>query len=330
MGNLNQELYRRVVDEVLGLNEFEAKDKLCEILKGYSVEKLELDPNRYDITANIKKFIAEKDRQGMSHHTISNYQRHLGIFEQRMDKKLQEITKDDIAMFLDSRENDPRVTAKTTLQTIRYVLLSFFGWLKDEGIIDENPVERIPPYKTGKPMQKALTVDELETVREACETTREKALVELLYSTGCRLEEFVDLNIEDIDRQNKMVKVNGKSEKERIVFFSSKADIYLRKYLSIREDDCPALMVTERKPYRRLTHRGVQKIVRKIGERSGVNKQITPHVFRHTMATMMLNRGCPMSVVQELLGHDQLATTEIYARVTHSNKQQSYEKYFHQ
>ena len=197
-------------------------------------------------------------------------------------------------------------------------------------IITENPVLKIKPFKLKQYMVKALTIEELEIIREACNTPRQKALVEILYSTGCRLDEIVKVDLEDINWQDRSIKVIGKGNKQRLVFFSVRASIYLKKYIESRDDDCPALFVTERKPYRQLGGRQIQKEIAKIKNKAGFTKSLSPHIFRHTMATLMLNKGCPMSVVQELLGHENLSTTETYAKVTHEHKHQSYEKYFHQ
>lgn len=330
MVNLNIELYKRITNDIITaeINKLEAKYALANILEEYDVRRIVNNPRKYDLRYNVKVFLKDKERQGASKLTIESYGMQLNIFANMVNKKVQDITKDDITDFLDKRANNGRVKQMTTMETIRSILRSFFSWLEDEDIIDDNPMLKIKPYKLPKTMTKALTVEKLELVRDNCITPREKALVETLYSTGCRLEEVNRINIEDINWENHSIKVLGKGNKERLVFFSARCSIYLKKYLETRNDNHEALFVTERKPYRRLSRRSIQREIKRIGER--VNMRIYPHIFRHTMATLMLNRGCPMSVVQELLGHDDLATTQTYAQVTYSHKQQSYEKYFHQ
>lgn len=332
MLDYNLELYRRVVAEVIepGLNKYEAKDTLARILAGYKITKAVLDPKRYDLKTNIEKYLTDKKHQGLSNLTIMSYGLQLDIFAERVDKLVSEIARDDIKAFLVSRENDPGVNEKSTVETIRSILRSFFEWLEEEQVIDENPMLRIKPYKLAKPMAKALTIEELEVLRENCITPREKALVETLYSTGCRLSEISELNKSNIDWQNRTISVWGKGDKERLVFFSARTAIYLQKYLDSRSDDCDALFITERRPYRRMSNRAIQREVSNVGERANLGKSIHPHVLRHTFATLMLNKGCPMSVVQELLGHDDLATTQTYAKVTYEHKHHNYEKYFHQ
>lgn len=328
----NMYLYREIATKIIepGLSKYEAKDMLANILDSYKITKLENSPMYYDLKTNIEAYLKDKLHQGLSQITIDTYNLQLKIFVERVNKPVNEITKDDIKDFLISRENDPGVNAKSTVETIRSILRSFFEWLEDEGIIEENPMLRIRAYKLAKPMAKALTIEELEALRENCFTIREKALIEVLYSTGCRLSEASALNISGIDWQNRSIKVWGKGNKERLVFFSARAAIYLRKYLDSRADNCEALFVTERKPYRRMSNRAIQREVTNVGKRAKLNKSIHPHVLRHTFATLMINKGCPMSVVQELLGHDDLATTQTYTSVTYEHKHHSYEKYFHQ
>lgn len=330
---LNHELYRKIVDAVISpaLNKMEAKNQLASILDEYKVMKQNSDPMYYDLRKNIDLFLKDKKRQGLSPITIDNYKIHLRIFANRIENKpVNEITKEDITEYLDSRENDPGVNTKSTVETIRSVLRSFFEWLCEEQIIEENPMLRIKPYKLGKTIAKALTIEELELFRESCITPREKSLTEIMYSTGCRLSEISALNKEDIEWSNRSIKVLGKGNKERVVFFSARAAIYLKKYFDSRNDTCEALFVTERQEYRRLSNRGIQREIAAIGKRAGINRRTHPHILRHTFATLMLNNGCPMAVLQELLGHDDMSTTQVYAKATYDHKHQSYEQYFHQ
>ena len=330
--NLSTVFYQKIVDEIIepGLNKFDARNKLAEIIENYKIIKQENDFERYDIQINIEKYLRDKKRQGLSPVTIYSYGLILRKFANFMKgKKLQEITR-KIYCYFDYREADENVKEVSTLETTRSILRSFFDWLKEEQIITENLMIKIKPFKMKQYIVKALTIEELETVRDACSTLRQKALVEMFYSTGCRLDEIVKININDIDWQNRSIKVIGKGDKQRIVFFSVRASIILKKYLESRNDDCPALFITERKPYRRLGRRQIQKEIVKIKNKAEFTKDLSPHVFRHTMATLMLNKGCPMSVVQELLGHEHMSTTETYAKVTQDYKHQSYEKYFYQ
>ncbi|WP_061213504.1 tyrosine-type recombinase/integrase [Syntrophomonas wolfei] len=208
------------------------------------------------------------------------------------------------------------------------VAKSFFGWLTDEELIPKDPARRIKPPKKEQILPKALTIGELEQIRETCSTYRERALVEVLYATGGRLSEIQKLDRSDIDWQAMDTRVIGKGNKERTVFLSYKAVYHLRKYLMTRLDDEPALFITERRPYRRLSQRGIQRVIRVIAKRSGIQKKIHPHTFRHTFAFLTLNNGADLSSVhQALLGHTDPSTTQVYAQVTEEKKREAYKKH---
>lgn len=146
-------------------------------------------------------------------------------------------------------------------------------------------------------------------------------------AAGCRLSEVIGMDKDKIDWENQCTTVIGKGNKEREVYFSNKALRYLRKYLMSRLDDCEALLVTERKPYRRISARSIQREVKIIARQAGITKNVHPHILRHTFATLTLNNGADLSTVQELLGHEDPATTQIYSRVTAERKKEQYKKY---
>jgi len=207
------------------------------------------------------------------------------------------------------------------------IIKSFLGWLTSEEIISRDPTKKIKPPKKEKRLPKALLIDELEMIREACTTPRERALIEVMYASGCRLSEVVKMNKEDIDYQSMSTTVIGKGNKERTVYFSAKALYHLKKYLMQRLDSDPALFVTERKPNRRLSSRGIEREVKVIAGKSEVKKNVYPHILRHTFATLLINNGASLVAVQELLGHEDPATTLIYARLSDEKIKQSHKQY---
>jgi integrase/recombinase XerD len=176
-------------------------------------------------------------------------------------------------------------------------------------------------------MPKSLSIEELELMRESCVTDRERAFIEILYATGCRLSEVYEINKNDINYQSMSCRVIGKGDKERTVYLSFKSLFHLRKYLNSRTDDCEALMVTERKPYRRLCKRGIQREITKIAKRTGIEKSISTHTLRHTFATLTLNNGAELAAVQSFLGHSSPATTQIYAQLTDERKREQHKRY---
>ena len=152
-------------------------------------------------------------------------------------------------------------------------------------------------------------------------------MIEVLYATGCRLSEVKKMDRGDIDYQALSVLVIGKGNKERAVYFSFKAMYHLRKYLLRRMDNDPALFVSVRKPHKRLSSRGIERVVSVIAERSEVIKNVSPHLLRHTFATLMLNNGADIVAVQELLGHVDVGTTQTYATLSKDRIKQSHHQY---
>jgi len=196
-------------DEVIGLivNEISddiveknvIKDKLYILLQYYHITKLEEDSSLYDINYNIEKFIKDKKREGCGSKTLYNYKNQLNLFAKYINKKVHEIEVDDIKDFLDHREENFGISKKNSLATLRRILKVFFDWLQSEKIIQYNPISKIKPYRTPQTIVESLTVDELEIFRESCKTLRERAIVEFLYSTGCRLSEMIQVKQSDIN-----------------------------------------------------------------------------------------------------------------------------------
>lgn len=182
-----------------------------------------------------------------------------------------------------------------------------------EEYLCRNPAGNIDPIKYERRHKRAMSQLDLEKVRLACSTKREKAIIEMLYSTGCRVTELERLNISDIDFETKEVALFGKGSKHRISYLNARAEVALKEYLATREDTNVALFVYERNPHSRLKKNGIEAIIRKLMERTdGVTTHVTPHVFRHTTATTALNRGMSIVDVSRLLGHVKLETTMEY------------------
>ena len=179
--------------------------------------------------------------------------------------------------------------------------------------LDKNPAITISPIKYERKHKRAMSQLDLEKVRAACETKRERAIIEVLYSTGCRVTELERLNISDVNFETKEVVLFGKGSKHRTSYLNAKAEVTLKEYLNERIDSNPALFVYERKPYDRLKKSGIELLVKRIMERtSDVTTHVTPHVFRHTTATTALDRGMSVVDVSRLLGHRKVETTMEY------------------
>lgn len=311
------------ISELVPINVEKTKSDLSSILTRYHVQKVERDEVHPDLEEKIKLFLSGKQLEGLSKTTLYDYNLQLRMFADSVKKRVDEITAADIRVYL-SQYQDQKVS---TIATKLSVLKSFFGWLTAEEILHRDPTMKLKPPKKEKRMPKALSIEELEMLRESCQTYRQRAMIEVLYATGCRLSEVQILNRDQIDFNTQSTRVVGKGNKEREVFFSFKAIYHLKKYLMNRLDDEPALFITERQPYRRLSGRGIQREVEKIAKQANLQKNVSPHTLRHTFATLTLNNGADLVAVQHLLGHSDPATTQGYAVLSDERKREQHKRY---
>ena len=300
-------------------------EELDAILKGYIIFK-ENDEQRSDLKRRIKHYLGAKKIDGLSARTLANYRSHLELFASKVTKSTAKITTDDIRgyiAFLDETRN----LKETSLQTHINSLRAFFGWLTMEEKIKKNPMSKIKSIKIDKVgARQALTVEELERLRDACVTYREKALIEFLVSSGCRLNEVAQLSASDLDLMSRSVQVTGKGDKDRVVFFSIRARLMIEEYMVSRKGGT-GLFVSSKAPYEPLKPRAIQRMVRAISLRAGLDKRVHPHLLRHTFATLALNGGMDIAVIQRLLGHENIATTQIYAEMSDETIRHQYNKY---
>lgn len=306
-----------------GMDVAKMRSDLSEIISLYDIKRIEVKHAHPDLQEKIDLFISGKQLEGLSKITLDDYKIHLRIFSDHVKKKIEDISTADIRVYLGKYQHLKISTISTKLS----VLKSFFGWLTAEEILQRDPTTKIKPPKKEKRLPKALSIEELEMLRESCTNIRQRALIEVLYATGCRLSEVYAINRDDIDFSTQSCKVIGKGNKEREVYFSFKAMYHLKKYLFSRADSDPALFITERKPYRRLSKRGIQREIGIIAGNAKLHKKVSPHTLRHTFATLTLNNGADLVAVQELLGHENPATTQIYASITAERKKEQHKKY---
>ncbi len=297
--------------------------RLSVIIGGYDIKRIEPAHAHPDVKEKIQLFLAGKQLEGLSKITLDGYKIHLRIFSDQMKKKVEDISTNDLRIYLSQYSHQKTNTRSGKLS----VLKSFFSWLTAEDILPKDPTSRLKPPKKEKRLPKALSIEELEMLRESCKNNRQRALVEVLYATGCRLSEVQALNRQDIDHNTQSCRVIGKGNKEREVYFSFKAMYHMKKYLLSRADQEQALIITERKPYRRLSNRGIQREIGIIAKAAELHKKVSPHTLRHTFATLTLNNGADLVAVQELLGHENPATTQIYASITAERKREQHKKH---
>ena len=270
-------------------------------------------------------FISAKRIEGCSEKTIKYYKDTINSMIESIDKEIIDITTDDLRYYLAEYQKNRKIS-KVTLDNMRRIFSSFFSWLEDEDYIVKSPVRRIRKVKSDKIIKEAFTDENIEVLRDNCESLRDLAIVDILNSTGMRVGELVRLNRNGINFNDRQCIVFGKGNSEREVYFDAKTKIHLLNYLNSRTDDNSALFVTAKKPNSRLTIAGVQFILRKLGEKANV-KKVHPHKFRRTLATVAIDKGMPIEQVQKLLGHVKIDTTMHYAIVNQSNVKISHKKF---
>lgn len=281
----------------------------------------ELDENKN----MIDSFISSKQVEGCSERTIKYYKEIIEKFVNNFDKSIKQISTNEIRNYL-SNYKDNSSCGSTTIDNIRRVLSSFFSWLEDEDYIIKSPVRRIHKIKTALVVKEVLTDENLEKLRDECENIRDLSLIELLISTGMRVGELVNLNINSLNFEDRSCIVLGKGNKEREVYFDAKTKLHLKEYISKRNDSNDALFVSMREPHQRLSISGIELIIRTLGINSNISK-VHPHKFRRTLATMAIDKGMPVEQVQKLLGHVKIETTMHYALVNQSNVKISHRRY---
>ena len=295
----------------------------------YNKAVSEIDPSNVedgaDDLALLDMFLAAKRVEGCSEKTIRYYKTTLTKMLAALNNKIVHITTDDLRNYLALYQQETECS-KSNIDNIRRILSSFFSWLEDENYVLKSPVRRIHKIRTAKPVKETYTDEALEIMRDNCENIRDLAIIDLLASTGMRVGEMVNLNIVDVDFENRECIVLGKGSKERPVYFDARTKIHLHNYIKSRTDDNPALFVSLLAPYNRLEISGVEIRLRKLGRKLNIPK-VHPHKFRRTLATRAIDKGMPIEQLQQLLGHTKIDTTMEYAMVNQNNVKQSHRKY---
>lgn len=274
----------------------------------------------------VKIYIASKAVANLSRKTLAQYHYKLVNFFKAVRKSYTEITTNDIRMYLYQVKAD-RGASDRYLDNIRITLNGFFTWLVDNDYIRKNPCTKVDAIKFQVKKREPLTPYQLEIARWSCTDIREKALIDFLFSTGCRVSECADVRLSDIDWQNRAVHIrHGKGDKERTVYFNAESELTLRKYLETRADDTDALFVSVKAPHGPLQARALEVIVSRVGARADLH--IFPHKLRHTFATAGIRGGIPIEQLQVLLGHTKPETTLIYAKQDQMDIQQGHRRVY--
>ena len=271
-------------------------------------------------------FISAKRIEGCSERTLSYYKATIEHMLSIIVTPLRQVNTDDLRAYLAEYQLINNCS-KTTVDNIRRNLSSFFSWLEAEDYIIKSPIRRIHKIRTGSKVKETLSEECIERLRDSCLHIRDLAMIDFLYSTGIRVGELVNLNIGDINFEERECIVYGKGNKQRKVYFDAKAKVHLKRYLEHRNDYNEALFVTLDSPFERLKISGVEIRLRKLGRLASLEQRVHPHKFRRSMATRAIDKGMPIEQVQKLLGHQQIDTTMHYAMVNQSNVKISHRKF---
>lgn len=324
----------QVVNKVIGLlncfnceNIDKVKNALHYVLRDYDLKPHtnELANVNQDLkTKALQMFFISKKVEGLSDNSLKYYGFVLQHFFDMITIELDKITTNDIRLYIARRQIDKPDISKVTLNNERRVLNSFFSWCQAEDYILKNPMAAIKQIKTPKLVKKAFTELEMEKLRDACKDSRERAMIEVLYSTGVRCAELAGMKLTDINGDE--VLVLGKGNKERIVYLNARALMSIQKLQETKNFESDYLFCSQKLPHNKLSKGSIEKIICEIGQRAKV-PNVHPHRFRRTAATLALNRGMPLEQVSQMLGHSNIETTTIYARSTTENVKESHKKF---
>jgi site-specific recombinase XerD len=286
-------------------------------------------PYQSNIPDCYRVYMVAKKIEGMSPESMKTYNFYLTDFFEHINRPFEQVTTNDIRIYLYETQKRTGISNRT-LDGKRLVINTFMDWCWKEGYIPNNPCASIKPIKFEEKPREPLSNMELEIVRDACENYRDKAMIELFYSTGCRLSEMVNLKISDIDFTSKEVHLFGKGSKHRTSYLNAKAEYMCKKYFELersKESISDSVFVIFRKPYNGMHKGAIYARVKAIQKRSGIERSLFPHLLRHTMATDALNRGMNVAEVKEILGHEKLDTTMIYAKISHDSVKFNHKRY---
>lgn len=283
---------------------------------------------------DIEKFIKYlKEQKNYSKNTIINYEEDLYFLKTYLEKEGISYLDVDYSVirlyfnYLDSFNYSKNTIAKKITSA-----RSFYKYLARNNKIKSNPFSLCSLPKKDKLLPKFLYYNELEEMFSSCDDSnlgiRNRCILELLYATGMRVGELVNIKLNDIDLKEKYIKILGKGNKERIVYFGDYAKEYLEKYIYEARD---SLLKNKKSDYllinnsgTNLSARGVELVIKNIIKETSIKSNITPHVLRHTFATHLLNEGCDILSVQELLGHESLRATQVYTHITNEGLRNIY------
>lgn len=261
----------------------------------------------------LKRYVIDSLAADRKESTVKAYVGAVNELFRETGKHYSQITGQDITDFLAIKQHRDKISQNYKSTLYRY-FSAFWGWAYDNEHIKSNIMSKVPHVKQTQKKKERLTDEEIEDIRDACQTLKEKALVELLLSTGMRVGEVSALNLSDLELQQKRVSIYGeKTNRYRTGMLTTKAVKALRQYINSREYCTDALFICDRKPYNRLQNGSIEKIVKDIAKRAGITRiPVTVHVYRKTFASIMYKKTKDVLMVSKLLGHAKTDMTVQY------------------
>lgn len=323
MNKDNEKMIKQIMNKIVD-NTIEKDDLekiLYDVVRNYDIELINKKGN--NTQEILDEYKQDMETLDYASGTIRNRMYTLKYFLDYVNKEIPQITVVDLKAYLNFKKKSVKTS---TVNGLISVIKSFFSWLVEEEYIDKNPTKKLRKIKEPQRIREPLSIEEMENLRMCCKTDRERALVEFMLATGMRVSEIQKTNIFELDFSSNKLKTIGKGNKERVILFNDKCKLYLKQYLDNRKGKNEALFISERKPYRRLGVRAIQKILTNISKRKTILPIIFPHKLRHTFATSLFNSGADIETVQFLLGHENIVTTQIYAKASMDKVNYQYNK----
>lgn len=293
---------------------------VSDVLEGYEMRCVaKWDDEKDDL---LDCYVSALKVENRSQKTVDRYVYVIKRMMQYVQVPTRHITVYHLRGYLSAEKE--RGIADQTLEGIREIFSAYFNWLQREGLIDKNPTANLGAVKCAKKEKKTYTEIDIENLNQHCKTLRDRAIINFLGSTGCRISEMTNLNRDAVNPQALECIVHGKGNKERVVYMSPVAGMLISKYLESRKDDNPALFVGL--GARRLQPGGVRAMLKILADAAGVD-HVHPHKFRRTLATNLTRHGMPIQEVANILGHEKLDTTMEYIVLNKDDTKSSYRRF---
>lgn len=318
--DLMRDLEMLLADKITAADLNHVLKAAADVLDGYDVQRAKAFDNEKDDL--LICFVATMKVECRSQKTIDRYVYIIRRLMEFVKVPTRRVTVYHLRSYLAAEKE--RGIADRTLEGYREIFSAYFNWLQRESLIEKNPTVNLGAIKVAKKEKKTYSEIDLEKLNHNCKSIRDRAIINFLSSTGCRISEMIELNRNDVRIQDLECVVHGKGNKERTVYLSPVAGMLLDQYLRTRTDDDPALFINKRRE--RLMQNGVRVMLKKLAKAAGVD-HVHPHKFRRTLATDLSRHGMPIQEVASILGHEKLDTTMKYVILNKDDIRSSYRRY---